>query len=209
MKWLLVACLLMTGCNLLQKAGFAIDNLNNGNNVPLGHIDNNQVLAQNPQQPVAVQNPAPNNQSGTPLQRALLSRGFNPKDFQFESDPANQEVSALQIIARDPSLLGDEARLRAMMLGMSKVAEQKVTEFDPYRIHPPGDPQAVENDTMLRLGFSIAKTSWDGIRKVYIINWVRIRPARPEDFQAQQPVQVPAPAPNPNPQGEAVPQQQQ
>lgn len=184
MKFLCAAALLLGGCNLLQKAGFAIDNLNNGNNVPLGHVPN-----PTPQNPVPAnnnQNPPPSNEVGTVQQRALLSRGFNPADFEFQSDPTNENVTALQLIARDPSLLGNEARLRALMLSMSKVAEQKITEFDPYRIHPPGDPQAVENDTLLRLGWSIAKTSWDGMKKVYIINWVRIRPAIPADFQQQQ-----------------------
>lgn len=183
MMRVLLLPLLLSGCNLLSKAGIAIDNVQNGNNVPLGHVNNDQVVQNQQQQQ---QPAAQNNQAGTAQQRALLSRGFNPNDFQFESDPVNQDVSALQIIARDPSLLGDELRLRAMMLRMSKVAEQKVTEFDPYRIHPPGDPQAVENDLLLRQGYSIAKTSWDAAKKVYIINWVRIRSARPEDFPQQQ-----------------------
>jgi hypothetical protein len=101
----------------------------------------------------------------------------------LEPDAASEKVSALQLIGRDPTLLGDEARLKPLMLRLGKVAEQKVTEFDPYRLHPPGDPEAVENDTLQRTGWSIAKTGWDPVKKVYVLNWVRIRQATPDDFK--------------------------
>jgi hypothetical protein len=175
MKAALVAALaVLSGCNLLNKAGMAFQNVQAGNNAPLGFPENPQPNPPNPPQP-----PAPGQPNATPAQKQALTQGFHPHEMALESDPANHKISALQLIGRDPTLLGDEQRLTQLLQPMGQVAEQQVTEFDPNRLHPPGDPESAQNDALLREGWSIAKVGWDPVKKVYVLNWVRIVPAPP------------------------------
>ncbi len=173
-KLALPILLILAGCGSIEKISQAMQNIQQGNNAPLGQP---QAPAPAAPAPVAPANP------GTPEQQAALNRGFHPHDVALEPDPTNEKVTALQIIARDPTILGDAVRLKGAMLAVGQVAEQKVTEFDPYRIHPPGDPQTLENDTLHRMGWSIGKIGWDPAKKVYVLDWVRLRRATPDDYK--------------------------
>jgi hypothetical protein len=91
----------------------------------------------------------------------------DPESIRKASLRSSSQSSVLRKLAEDPSLAGDEARLKSLVEPRRPAA--CTTEFSPT----PQKEQAVENQKLLESGYEITGVGWDPSKRVYILYWSR------------------------------------